>query len=92
LDYAFLFQTFTHQLSFFNTQILLVMTEKQNNIAKTRREIAAEFGISYDTLMRKLKKCNIQLPSGLVYQSDQRKIYNLLNQRNNKSNMEINKE
>lgn len=34
--------------------------------AKTRRELAAELGISYTTLYRWLKKKQIDLPAGLV--------------------------
>ena len=33
---------------------------------KTRQQIANEFGFSYQTLWRKLKKRNIEIPTGLI--------------------------
>jgi hypothetical protein len=43
--------------------------------AKTREEVAAEYGICVKTLKRWLKKANIILPSGLVNPSYLRIIY-----------------
>jgi DNA invertase Pin-like site-specific DNA recombinase len=46
--------------------------------AKTRKEIANELGVSTTTLWRKLKENNIILSSGLIYPSDQIRIYKYL--------------
>jgi len=43
--------------------------------AKTRTEIASEYGISRRTLQRWLKKEDISLSKGLVKPDDLRKIY-----------------
>jgi len=43
--------------------------------AKTRQEIASEYGISRRTLLRWMKRKNIDISNGLVTPGDQRKIY-----------------
>lgn len=43
--------------------------------AKTRQEIAEEYGISRRTLQRWLKKMGINLTNGLLTPSEQRQIY-----------------
>jgi hypothetical protein len=45
---------------------------------KTRSQIAEEYGFSYSTLMRKLKKYGITIPSGNLLLTTQKKIYELL--------------
>ncbi|MDO8967021.1 MAG: hypothetical protein Q8S14_20710 [Algoriphagus sp.] len=47
------------------------MTQK----AKSRQEIAEEFGISAKTLFRWMLKENIQIPQGLISPKDQELIY-----------------
>jgi hypothetical protein len=51
---------------------------------KTRVQIASEYGIDYKTLMRRLKKQEIDLPSGLIYPKNQKKIYESLGYTNAK--------
>ncbi len=46
--------------------------------AKTRQEIANEYGVDRKTLYRWLKKKNIQISSGLVTPKEQDIIYNQL--------------
>ena len=46
--------------------------------AKSRHQIAAEYGISYKTLMRMLKKKNIGLSPGLIFPNEQVRIYQAL--------------
>ena len=43
--------------------------------AKTRQQVAEEYGICVKTFNRRLKKAKIQLQSGLIYPCDIRKIY-----------------
>jgi transcriptional regulator with XRE-family HTH domain len=43
--------------------------------AKTRKEVAGEFGISEKTLSRWLKKSNLNIPSGLINPFHLRIIY-----------------
>lgn len=42
----------------------------------TRLQIATALRISYSTLWRMLKRNHIDLPKGLVYPSDQQRIFN----------------
>lgn len=43
--------------------------------AKTRQEIAGEYGVHPKTLLRWLKKAGIELPPGLISPIDQKRIY-----------------
>jgi hypothetical protein len=43
--------------------------------AKTRQEIAEEYGIDRKTLYRWLRRLNIELPKGLIFPSFQKVIY-----------------
>jgi transcriptional antiterminator len=52
--------------------------KKTKNEAKTRQQIALEYGISARTLKRKLQQLNIPLPSGLLFPKDQDVIYQKL--------------
>lgn len=45
---------------------------------KTRQQIADYLGISTDTLYRRLKERDIQLPSGLIYPIDILEMFNKL--------------
>jgi len=45
------------------------------NTAKTRQQIATEYGISYKTLMRWMKRESLEIPPGLVRPRDCAKIY-----------------
>jgi len=56
------------------------MKKHKNFIVKTRRQLADEFGMHVNTLMRKLKREGIELSKGLVCPKEQRKIYDLLGQ------------
>ena len=47
-------------------------------LPKTREQIADEYGQSYRNLRRKIKKVNIELPSGDVYPEWQKVIYETL--------------
>ncbi|MGV8095358.1 MAG: helix-turn-helix domain-containing protein [Mangrovibacterium sp.] len=44
---------------------------------KTRQEIACEYGIDRKTFYYWLKKSSLQLPRGVVWPSDIRKIYKI---------------
>ena len=44
-------------------------------LPKTRQQIADDYGFTYKTLMNRLKKRDIQLPSGLVLPNLQKQIY-----------------
>ena len=46
--------------------------------AKTRCEVAAQLGMSYTTLYRKLKKKGVKLSPGLLNTEEIKKIYNVL--------------
>jgi hypothetical protein len=46
--------------------------------AKTRQQIADEYGIHYLTLMRRLKAVGIELPHGVVLPKHQKEIYEKL--------------
>ena len=46
--------------------------------AKTRSEIAAQLGMSYSTLNRKLKKKGVKLSPGLLNTKEVKTIYNAL--------------
>jgi len=48
-----------------------------NRRAKTRQEIAIEFGISTKTFSRWLKKEKINISNGLITPKDQEKIYEI---------------
>ena len=48
-------------------------------ITKTRQQIATELGICVKTLVRKLAKANVILPSGLLTPKEQYLIYELFN-------------
>ncbi len=52
------------------------MRKNQNNGAKTRKEMAAEFNFTRKTFWRKMKKHNIKLANGLVTPKEQEIIYN----------------
>jgi hypothetical protein len=43
--------------------------------AKTRKEVANEYGVSLKTLNRWFKKENLQIPNGLIYPINLRIIY-----------------
>jgi hypothetical protein len=45
---------------------------------KTRNQIASEYGVDYKTFMRRLKKHDISLPTGLIYPIFQKNIYETL--------------
>lgn len=47
-------------------------------VAKTREQVADEYGISERTLRRRLKKENIVLPKGNIMPKDQLRIYESL--------------
>jgi transcriptional antiterminator len=49
--------------------------KKEPSKAKTREQIAEEYGISSRTLSRLLKNNNISLPRSLIYPKDQLRIY-----------------
>jgi transcriptional antiterminator len=44
---------------------------------KTRQEVANELGISYKTLLRKLKNSNVEITSGILTFDEIEKIKNL---------------
>lgn len=52
--------------------------KKIQNEAKTRQQIAIEYGISARTLKRKLQQLNIPLPGGLLFPKEQELIYQKL--------------
>lgn len=45
---------------------------------KTRKQIAQAYGINYKTLMSRLKRKEIELPSGLLFLEEQELIYQAL--------------
>lgn len=45
--------------------------------AMTRLQIASALGISYSTLWRLLKRHHINLPPGLIYPTDQQRIWEI---------------
>ncbi|MEM1328703.1 MAG: hypothetical protein AAGI23_22295 [Bacteroidota bacterium] len=52
------------------------MSKKVCSIApKTRKQIAEEFGINYKTLMSRLKRKSVELPSGVLLGIHQKIIY-----------------
>lgn len=50
------------------------MTNEYYNKCKTKTEMAYEFGVDRKTFRSMLVKFNINLPPGLIYPADQRKI------------------
>jgi len=48
------------------------------NVAKTREQIAEEFGISTKTLKKWLENVGLELPGGLICPADQERIEKLL--------------
>jgi hypothetical protein len=50
--------------------------EVHNGIAKTKQQIADEYGICIKTFDRLLRKKHIVLDRGLIYPKDQLRIYN----------------
>ena len=46
--------------------------------AKSRQEIALEYGLHRNTLNRRLKKIGLQIPKGLICPADQKRIYEAL--------------
>ena len=46
-----------------------------NRIAKTREQIADQYGISTKTLKKWFNNAGLKIPSGLICPSDQEKIY-----------------
>lgn len=48
------------------------------NLAKTRKEIAMEYGISYKTLQKWLIYAEVNIPRGLITPKDQQMIYHKL--------------
>ncbi len=51
------------------------MRTKTSLKAKTRKELADEYGVSPRTFRRKLKSKNLDLPNGLITPKDLEKIY-----------------
>lgn len=51
---------------------------KKPNPTKTRSQIAAEYGIHRNTLCQWLKKLEIELPPGLLFPTDVKRIYEAL--------------
>jgi transposase-like protein len=51
---------------------------KKTNPTKTRSQIADEYGIHRNTLCQWLKKLGIELPSGLLFPADVKRIYEAL--------------
>lgn len=47
---------------------------QNNNQPLTRQQFAAQIGVSYTTLWRRLRKINLELPSGLLFPDDQHRI------------------
>jgi hypothetical protein len=54
------------------------MPKTADGRAKTRQQLAAEYGLHRNTFTRRLKRAGIQLPPGLVYPKEQQKIYEIL--------------
>ncbi|MDX1478131.1 MAG: hypothetical protein R3301_10540 [Saprospiraceae bacterium] len=54
------------------------MGDQRTLQAKTRQELAEEYGISRNTLARRLKMAGIDLPRGRIYPHDLRRIYRVL--------------
>jgi len=54
------------------------MKETKNTCAKTRKQLADEYGISVRTLNRRLYRYGIKPPPGLILPAWQKKIYKLL--------------
>jgi hypothetical protein len=52
--------------------------EIHNGVAKTKQQIAYEYGICIKTFDRLLKRKHIKLDRGLIYPKDQLIIYNKL--------------
>jgi transcriptional antiterminator len=52
--------------------------EQSSSRAKTRLEVAEEYGISRRTLRRRLKALNIQIPPGRITPADLKRIYRAL--------------
>jgi hypothetical protein len=52
--------------------------EIHNGVAKTKQQMASEYGICIKTFDRLLKKKKIKLDRGLIYPKDQLCIYNEL--------------
>jgi len=46
--------------------------------AKTRKEIAVQYGIHRNTLLRRLRKKGVKLPGGLILPAELKKIYDAL--------------
>ena len=53
--------------------------------AKTRQELAAEYGWHRNTLQKRLEQVGIQLPRGSVCPKDQERIYQALGTPTNKN-------
>ena len=51
---------------------------KPSMLAKTKQQIAAEYNIHRNTLCRKLKALGLELPRGLLYPEQVKKIYDAL--------------
>ncbi len=54
------------------------MPERKELLVKTLHQIAAEYGISYQTLHRRIDNLKIELPSGLLFPIHQKLIYEAL--------------
>jgi hypothetical protein len=55
----------------------LINPYNMENTAKTRQQIAREYGISYKTLTRWMKREGLEIPPGLVRPHDCAKIYDI---------------
>ena len=56
----------------------MIDKKEVRNIAKTREQIADEYGVSTKTLKKWMDYAGIKIPSGLICPAHQRKIYKLL--------------
>jgi DNA invertase Pin-like site-specific DNA recombinase len=54
------------------------MPQKKQLPVKTLHQIAIEYGISYQTLHRRITKLKIELPTGLLFPIHQKLIYEAL--------------
>ena len=56
----------------------VIKVEHMKTLAKTRKEIASEYGISYKTLQKWLLNIDVDVPRGLITPKVQKTIYNKL--------------
>jgi len=57
--------------------------ENNNGVAKTKQQMADEYGICRKTFSKLLKKKRIKVDRGLIYPKDQKLIYSALGNPNN---------